>query len=295
MKPISIVDALRDPQLFGGLPAFKNLPTWRNWCVFLSACEGLPLTSEDERIFCQFTGRSCYRPPSGGFPEAVAIVGVQSGKSRIAGAFAGKAALTGAPGTHAVLIGQDHRGAMRVLLRYSREPFETLDPFKAEVVRTTADTLDLANGVSLSAYPCRPEAVRGIRACIVVIDELAFFQSTDGRPTDTEMLRVARGRVATTGGKIIILSSPYGQSGALWDLYRKHYRDDASTLIWQASAPEMNPTLPVDYLQRMQQDDPDAAESEIYGRFRRGLSALLDPEALAACVDDGVKERAYVA
>ncbi len=111
---------------------------------------------------------------------------------------------------------------MRVLLRYAREPFETIDVFKTEVVRSTLDTLELANGVSLSAYPCRPEAARGLRACVLLIDELAFFQSTDGRPTDTEMLRVARGRVATTGGKIIVLSSPGGQSGALWELHRKH-------------------------------------------------------------------------
>src|SRR5207247_171320 len=162
-----------------------------------------------------------------------------------------------------------HRGAMRVLLRYAREPFEVLEPFRAEVVRDTADTLELRNGVALSAYPCRPAAVRGIRACVVVIDELAFFTATDGRPTDTEMLRVARGRVATTGGKIVVLSSPYGQAGALWELHRRHYgRQDSATLVWQASAPEMNPTLSADYLARMEQDDPEAYRSEVLGEFR---------------------------
>jgi hypothetical protein len=126
----------------------------------------------------------------------------------------------------------------------------------------------------------------------VVIDELGFFTATDGRPTDTEMLRVARGRVATTGGKILILSSPYGQTGALWDLYRKHYgQDTSSTLVWQATAPEMNPTLPLDYLARMAESDPDAYQSEVLGQFRAGVSTLLDPENLSRCVDQDVRER----
>ena len=183
---------------------------------------------------------------------------------------------------------------MRVLLRYAREPFETLDAFRAEVVRSTADSLELRNGVSVSAYPCRPPAVRGLRACIVVIDELAFFTATDGRPVDTEMLRVARGRVATTGGKVIVLSSPYAQTGALYELHRKHYGvEESSTLVWQASAPAMNPTLPADYLQRMQDDDPEAYRSEVLGEFRTGTSTLLDPDAIDACVDVGIRERAF--
>lgn len=203
------------------------------------------------------------------------------------------ATLVGESGTHAILLGQDHRGAMRVLLRYAREPFETIDAFKAEVVRATADTLELRNGVSLSAYPCRPAAIRGLRACIIIIDELAFFTATDGRPVDTEMLRAARGRLATTGGKLIILSSPYAQTGALYDLYRKHYgRDDSDVLVWQAAAPAMNPTLPADYLQRMEQDDPDAYRSEVLGEFRAGVSTLFEPEALNACIPTSIRERA---
>jgi hypothetical protein len=251
---------------------------------------GLPMSDLDLVLFRRHTGRQ--EPRAGGYPEGVCIVGVQSGKTRIAAAFADHAALIGESGTHALLLGQDHRGAMRVLLRYAREPFETVPAFRAEVVRSTADTLELKNGVSLSAYPCRPSAIRGLRACIVVIDELAFFTATDGRPVDTEMLRAARGRVATTGGKLIILSSPYSQTGALYELHRKHYGcDDSDVLVWQASAYEMNPTLPADYLQRMAQDDPEAYRSEVLGEFRPGTSTLFDPDCLAACVADGVRER----
>jgi hypothetical protein len=46
----------------------------------------------------------------------------------------------------------------------------------------------------------------------------------------------------------------------------------------------MNPTLPADYLERMEQDDPEAYRSEVLGEFRAGLATLLDPEAIQACV-----------
>ena len=157
---------------------------------------------------------------------------------------------------------------------------------KAEVARDVADALELKNGVSLSAYPCKPASIRGLRACIAVIDELAFFVATDGRPVDQEMLRAARGRVATTGGRLIVLSSPYAAAGALYDLHRRHFgRDDSATLVWQASAPAMNPTLPADYLTRMAQDDPEAYRSEVLGEFRQGVSTFLDAEAIAASVE----------
>lgn len=268
--------------------------SWRPWRAFCAAVYGEPMSEADLELFRRCTGRE--RPREGGYPEAVCVCGVQSGKSSVCGALAGHAALTGDHGTHALLVGQDHRGAMRALLRYAREPFETVDAFRAEVDRQTRDTLELKGGTYLSAYPCRPAAVRGVRANIVAIDELAFFTATDGRPTDTEMLRVARGRVATTGGKVIVLSSPYWQVGALWDLYRKHYaQEDSDTLVWQADAPTMNPTLAADYLERMRLEDPEAAQSEVEGLFRAGVSVLFDPDALDAVVETDVREHLPVA
>ena len=99
------------------------------------------------------------------------------------------------------------------------------------------------------------------------------------------MLRALRPALATTSGKLVILSSPYAQTGALWELHRRHYgRDDSTTLVWQASAPEMNPSLPSDYLDRMREDDPEAYRSEVLGEFRSGVSTFFDAEALDACV-----------
>jgi hypothetical protein len=119
----------------------------------------------------------------------------------------------------------------------------------------------------------------------VVVDELAFFRTSDGNPVDTEMLRAVRPTLATTGGKLIVLSSPYGQTGTLWELHRQHFgRDESSTLVWVASAPAMHSGLPADYLARMAESDPEAFRSEVLGEFRTGIATFLDPDALSACV-----------
>ena len=90
---MNIIEALSDRNLFGGLSVFHDLTTWRPWLGFISAVYGLPLSPEDQRIFCQHTGRSVYTPRPGGYPETVACIGRQSGKTRIAGTILGYEAI----------------------------------------------------------------------------------------------------------------------------------------------------------------------------------------------------------
>jgi len=104
------------------------------------------------------------------------------------------------------LIARDHRAALRTLFSYARAPFESVAVLQRSVLEIRADTASLKSGVSLSAHPCRPAAIRGIRAKVVVVDELAFFTATDGRPTDLEMLRAARAALAITGSDLELLA-----------------------------------------------------------------------------------------
>ncbi|MBI4605859.1 MAG: hypothetical protein HY721_28165 [Planctomycetes bacterium] len=293
---LSLLDALGDQRLFGAHPAFRDLESWSAWLVFLAAVYGLPLAPAEIEVFRRHAGRAAYAPPPGGWREVVAIVGRQSGKSRIAALIASfEAALSPREpdGTlaYALLIAQDLRGAQRALFDYVESYFTEVPILAGMVESRTQDVLTLENRVAVACYPCRPEAVRGLRARVVVLDELAFFRSGDYRPQDREMLRAVRPTLATTGGRLIVLSSPYGQAGALWDLHRRHYgQDAASTLVWQASAPSMNPTLPRDYLERMREEDPEAYRSEVLGEFRSGVATFFEPEALDAVVVRGRRE-----
>lgn len=293
---LTIVEALEDPGLLGGLPAFRDLATWGPWLTFLRAVYGLPMKATDIELFKRHTGRSRYEPPAGGFPEVVCVVGRQSGKTRIASTIAAFEAMLAErepdrSELYALLVAQDHRAALRALFSYARSPFENVPILKRSVAETKADTLRLRSGVTMAAYPCRPASVRGLRAKVAVVDELAFFTATDGRLQDVEMLRALRPALATTGGKLVILSSPYAQAGALWELAKRNLGQDISpVLVWQASAPDMNPTLPADYLERMRLDDPEAYLTEVLGEFRTGIANLFDADVLDACVVSGRRE-----
>lgn len=284
---LPLAEALADPQLLGVGP-FASLNPWRSWLAFCAAADGEVLDAEGAALFERCAGRP-YAPRPGGYAEVAAIVGRQSGKTQFGAACVVHAAAFAPPeraqDRYALLIAQDHRASMRAALAYCRELLTLSPVLRREVAGESADSIRLHNGCTIAAYPARPAAVRGLRALVAVADELAFFVSTDGRPTDLEMLRALRPTLATTGGRLFVLSSPYGASGALYDLHRRHHgREDAPVLVWQADAPTMHPTLSSDYLERMRADDPEAYRSEVLGEFRAGLALLLDPEALAACV-----------
>jgi len=50
---------------------------------------------------------------------------------------------------------------------------------RAEILDELRETMALRNGAVLASYPCRSSAVRGLRAQVVVCDEVCFFRSSD--------------------------------------------------------------------------------------------------------------------
>jgi hypothetical protein len=71
---MNIIEAMKDPQLFG--PWFgANLlgDSWATWKVFLAALFGLPMTDVQVVAYGKYTGRTDV--PSAAFSEAYAIVG----------------------------------------------------------------------------------------------------------------------------------------------------------------------------------------------------------------------------
>jgi len=94
---------------------------------------------------------------------------------------------------------------------------------------------------------------------------------------DREMLRAIRYTLSTTKGRLLILSSPNAQYGAFYSLHQEWWANEkATTLIWKATSPEMNPTLSPETLARQQQEDPEGYRSEVLAEFRSARSALFE-------------------
>jgi hypothetical protein len=49
---VNVLEALRDPNIFGPLAAFRDLRTWRAWIVFLKVVYGLALDDEELGNLC---------------------------------------------------------------------------------------------------------------------------------------------------------------------------------------------------------------------------------------------------
>src|SRR6516225_2164696 len=79
MAALSIIEAVKDPELFGH--AFEDIKSWQPWMSALKVLFGLKLNATDLARFTEHTGRTVANPD--GYTEAWLICGRRSGKSRI--------------------------------------------------------------------------------------------------------------------------------------------------------------------------------------------------------------------
>ena len=155
--------------------------------------------------------------PAEGFSTALFLTGRRCGKSRaaaICGAF--EAVLSGrearlAPGEKGlVVVVAPTVKQTRIVHGYMRAIFAT-PMLQAEVVEETKDMgFELRNGVRVEMLPGDYRNVRGYSLLAVLADEVAFLGHTEESKvrSDTELIRALTPALATTGGRLIAISSP---------------------------------------------------------------------------------------
>ncbi|MGE3991152.1 hypothetical protein [Pseudorhodoplanes sp.] len=301
MKPlVTIRKALDDPALLGGI-----LPgdTWRAWRVLLTATMGEKLTTPERAIYKTFTGRD--KEPPSRVDEAAFVVGRRGGKSRsmstlatyIAGLCDHSDKLV--PGERGVLlcIAPDQRQAA-ITLNYTAAAFERSKMLRQLIEDRTADTLRLKNGIDIEVRAASFRRLRGPTFIAVLADEAAFWFSSDtgSANADTEILNAVRPGLATTGGPLIIGSSPYARRGELWSLYKANYGPDGDPriIVAQGASRDFNPSLSEAVVSRAYARDPIAASAEYGGQFRADIESLLTREAVESVVSPGVYERPFL-
>jgi hypothetical protein len=290
LKPkTALRDALADPALLGhALPG----DTWAAWRTLLIAAMGEELSEDERVIFKQLTGRD--HEPGQRVEEFVAVVGRRGGKSKamacLACYLAGLCEHPLVRGERGVVlcVAPDQRQA-QITLDYCEAAFTGSPILKQLVASRNSDTLELTNKICVEVRAASFRRLRGPTYCAIVADEAAFWYSDEwSSNADTEIINAVKPGLLTTGGPLIIASSPYARRGVLWTQFKKHYGPDGDPLILVArgASRDLNPSLPQSVIDREFEKDPASAAAEYGAQFRTDIEAFCPLEIVEACTGD---------
>src|SRR5215204_5402171 len=133
----------------------------------------------------------------------------QSGKSRIAATIAAHRALV-SPGSLVLIIAPSERQAKETFNEAARAYTRLGEAVPAESYRKLG--VELRNGSRIEALPGSERTVRGFAAVdLLVVDEAARV--------DDELYFAVRPMLAVSGGRLMMLSTPYGKRGAFYEAW----------------------------------------------------------------------------
>lgn len=295
---ITMRRALNDPALLGKV---LDGESWQAWRVLLIAMMGEALTDEERPIFTKLTGRE--REPLQRVEEFWGIIGRRGGKSRAISALAVFLAVFRAPKNLAVgerpvvlCLAQNQKQAA-VVLGYAAGIIEDTPLLATLIKNRTSDSIELTNGVAIEVRAASFRGIRGVTAAAVICDEIAFWYSSDGTSVNPaeEILNAVRPALASTGGPLFGISSPYARRGPMWEADKRHYGPNGDPLILVAHGAswDLNPSPQLKkFIDRAYESDPISAAAEYGAQHRSDLEAFVNLEAAEACVSLGVFERA---
>jgi hypothetical protein len=301
MKPlIAMRAALAERDLFGEILVGDS---WAVWRVLLIAICGEKLTDGERAVFRELTGRE--REPLTLVDEAWMICGRRSGKTRAAAVLASYIA---ALCDHTEALAPGERGTLPIMAAsiwqaarafgYLDGIFSTVPTLRELVVGQTADTLSLSTGVDIECRPASFRTIRGATAIGAIADEVAFWRSDElSRNPDKLILDAVRPALATTGGPLIVISSPYAQKGELWGAYTRDFgaSGDPHILVAKGASRTLNPTLSARVVERARERDPLAAKSEYFAQFRSDIASYVEAEVVEAALSRGIVVRPPIA
>ena len=195
-----------------------------------------------------------------------------------------------APGETGVLlcIAQDQRVA-KIILEYIAAAFEQSPILRQLVVRRSSDTIELSNSVSIEVRPASFRKLRGPTYIAVIADEAAYwFNEEHNANPDTEIIAAVKPGLLTTGGPLIIASSPYAKRGVLWDVYKKHYgpQGNPGILVAQGATRALNPSIPQAEIDIELEQDRVRNTAEYLAEFRADIEGFVTLDVVEACIGD---------
>jgi hypothetical protein len=295
-KLVGMREALRDRHLLGdALPG----DSWSAWRMLLVAACGEPLTEAERVTFKALTGRD--REPGQMVETLLVVAGRRSGKTKAMGTlsvyfatlcdWSGDLSL-GERGL--VLFCAPTERQAGVAHRYAEAIVDHVPLLQGLVENRTQNALALRRSIDLETQPASWRFSRGFTSVSITLDECAFFFSNDDAAnSDTELLIALKPSLSTTGGPMLLTSSPSNMEGVVYRLWKRHHgaQGDPRCLVVQADSRTLNPSLRQSIVDRAYEEDAVAAEAEFGGQFRQPVTAYLDRAVVEKAVDRGVTGR----
>lgn len=251
---------------------------------------GLTLTPKQAEALSRFE--------NGGHQQAVIRAGRRSGKSLLADIIAIYDALVRddlrdkmLPGENrvtAIICPRIDQAQSHILNIAAR--LEVAPNLRKMVNGQTADELTFRNGSSIRAFPCSARGIRGGAWSSCILDELGHFMTSDeGNAAGDRVMEAALPSLAQFGsdGWLIAISTPLWKQGAFWKLCERASSGQFPYMYYlHAATHEMNPLVPVDWLEQRRAEDPDLYRREFLAEFVDGTSAFLSSVDVLACQRD---------
>jgi hypothetical protein len=295
---MNITKALKDEMLFRDDFAGD---TWATWHAILRAAFGLELDEDQRARFDALAGGR--EPPSERVSEFWCLAGRRSGKTRMMSALAVYLSTVGAEpalsrlarGERGIvaLIATD-RAQSKVALQYVMGALESSPVLSKLIKRSDTESVELHNGATIQVMTASFRGVRGRSMLAAIFDECCFWRDQSSANPAEEIYRAVTPSLATCGGLLVGISSPYSRQGLVWSRYRQYFGQDSEhVLILQGASRLFNETIPEDLIERAYADDPESARSEWGGEFRSDVASFIDREQVERCVRSGPLELPY--
>jgi len=156
------------------------------------------------------------------------------------------------------------------------------------IARTTRTRIYFRNGSRIVALPNSEETIRGYKAHIIMVDEAAFFRN------DESILRhVIIPMLATTGGRLILSSTPWGR-GTLFHRLSQDPDYLQLHITWHNAYEEgvYNPEFKEEIL-RTKETNPLAYETEYLAEFAEESNIWLPTQLITGAIDPNLEYMPY--
>jgi hypothetical protein len=172
-----------------------------------------------------------------------------------------------------------------VVMNYVRAFCTECDLIHRTVIKESANEIEFNNGAVISVHQNSFRSVRGRTLAAAVLDETAFWRSDTSSLPDRETYNALLPALATTGGMLVGISSPYRRGGLLFDKWQRHYGKDGDVLVIRAPSKTLNPNLDQAIIDSALENDPSVAATEWLAEWRSDLQSLLDENWIEDAID----------